>query len=553
METAQSAISNPTTTIASTSDQQANPILPLTEDEVDEEEDGDLYPDPDNCLEDGRVSSQRPKSGRLIFKLPIAQESQPPKDASSNAKLLTQLVSTNLKLFQDNIRLKKFCTNFKLYLEKYSESAESDSVTKSTVEGITSKYEQNYGNIQLQLFNDTAGIKTVIGKFILKQCSIIWNLILSISKTEKLNYTDQTLPPLTDSTNSRTTSPSIQEQSLFSLSQSLLVRLENDASFEDSLCRTFRDENCHQPLPICKSATSETKSHFNLRRRRDQAKLSSMSTAPCSPKKLFTCTFCLATFSYLSTLSQHLVREHNESAYTCFACNRKFKSKTHFARHFHQKSCSLSTFKEDHHVPRICKRSNKVIPCSAGTHPFSCDHCSLTFKRCSYLNKHLKGVHGDKLEPDDIEAKECEELDDQTTLTVDESANPNLGSPKSYYCCLCKESFPASIFLVDHIKAFHTENVCVTCNKQFKVRSCLNRHIKESSCGTREPKRSFSCTFCAFPFKRVTHLHQHILRKHSGDPSLQLVVEKFSETIGEYNDGLLRELSCSSWHLIYSS
>ena len=46
--------------------------------------------------------------------------------------------------------------------------------------------------------------------------------------------------------------------------------------------------------------------------------------------------------------------------------------------------------------------------------------------------------------------------------TVVEENNP-------YYCRLCQQTFDRSIFLVDHIKAFHTENVCVSCNKQFKV------------------------------------------------------------------------------------
>ena len=55
----------------------------------------------------------------------------------------------------------------------------------------------------------------------------------------------------------------------------------------------------------------------------------------------------------------------------------------------------------------------------------------------------------------------------------------------------------------------------------------MNRHIKESSCGTLRPQRSYPCRFCNFPFKRITHLNQHILRKHSNNPELELVFEKY--------------------------
>ena len=163
---------------------------------------------------------------------------------------------------------------------------------------------------------------------------------------------------------------------------------------------------------------------------------------------------------------------------------------------------------------------------------------SLTFKRASYLNNHIKGVHSQQQNSKKVHQESNKDSDDQPEPNnEDNDKDKDDDANTQYYCCLCKQNFNHSIFLVDHIKAFHTENVCVSCNKQFKVRSCLNRHIKESSCGTLSPQRSYPCTFCNFPFKRITHLNQHILRKHSNNPSLELIFENYSSTNVEDGGG----------------
>ena len=167
--------------------------LTMNEDELeDEEEDLEEPDDPGDLDYNSNVASNSTKESTNASKR--SKSSQTERTSTKNnssAKLLSQLIGLNLKLFQDNFRLKKFCSNFKLYLEKYRENSpavntaptsrsqeggksskqSSSSTTKGASSGaevaneIYTKYEQNYGNIQWQLFNDYAAIKGVIGEF----------------------------------------------------------------------------------------------------------------------------------------------------------------------------------------------------------------------------------------------------------------------------------------------------------------------------------------------------------------------------------------------------
>ena len=137
------------------------------EESLEEEEEEDLEESDDSQDRDyvttSNVSiakSKLPRSTKPLRKgLPIDAVTKPNGD-----KLPSQLIALNLKLFQDNFRLKKFCNNFKLYLEKYCESDQREKSSENCAEEIYCKYEQNYGNIQWQLFNDYTGIKALVGE-----------------------------------------------------------------------------------------------------------------------------------------------------------------------------------------------------------------------------------------------------------------------------------------------------------------------------------------------------------------------------------------------------
>ncbi|KAJ6224297.1 hypothetical protein RDWZM_002842 [Blomia tropicalis] len=430
-----------------------------------------------------------------------------------NDQLLPSLIKTSLKLFQDNFRLKKFCYNFKSYLENHSNST-------SVAQEISEKFEQNYGNIQWQLFNDFQTIKSLIDH------------IESAGNQMPSNFpSDKHL-----------------EQFLFSQAQSLLAKLEHDPVHEDLLIQALIQEYERKDGGEGDAKSSNKTNSHNLRNRRSRSSLTN-SFNSSERYQLFTCHFCAASFSFVDSLVQHLVREH-ESIFQCFNCNRKFKSKLPFIKHFRRNDCFNIQFDKDtkessksikkvtssqsQQVKRgitkksksskLAKSKKSYIPRPANQ-LFQCPHCPLTFKRVTYMNNHIKGSHRNESTND---------ANDDNSNPADECDESKEGDIQ-YYCCLCKQTFDHPIHLVDHIKAFHTENVCVSCNKQFKVRSCINRHIKETSCCTLNPQRSFNCTFCNFPFKRITHLNQHILRKHSNNPSLELVYENYHDNSNDQN------------------
>lgn len=136
------------------------------EDFDSEEEEGEEEDDDD---EDYVVEIDDSHRGQKQQQVPSSN------DDDGGVHLLVQLIKVSLKLFQDNFRLKKFCNNFKLYLEKYCEPnsgilESNNNIKQRTGEEIYAKYEQNFGNIEWQLFNDDTTVKILLGK---------WDLSLS--------------------------------------------------------------------------------------------------------------------------------------------------------------------------------------------------------------------------------------------------------------------------------------------------------------------------------------------------------------------------------------
>ena len=89
--------------------------------------------------------------------------------------LLSQLIKINIKLFQDNFRLKKFCFNFKHYLEKEKQITMANNNNKMKTrkktdeekiatlsEEIYTKFDKNYKAIHYQ-FDDYHPIKMLLG------------------------------------------------------------------------------------------------------------------------------------------------------------------------------------------------------------------------------------------------------------------------------------------------------------------------------------------------------------------------------------------------------
>ena len=361
---------------------------------------------------------------------------------------------------------------------------------------------------------------------------------------------------------------------LFSKAQRNAARLEHDPVYREILLDSILGPASSQPSSSSNDH-SMVKEHA-LRTRSSRSSSSSSSAFTATLPSSYACHSCGGRFPYLDSLLSHLKREH-DAPYQCFQCSLRFPSRILLNKHLESGKCNIggdlpvrvrplpaNLFgkkrgrkpKEKVDLPpevftKVASKGTQTGPYGGkpgdrpltqeeegGATTYICPYCKIIFKRPINLSAHIKGVHvGD---PGYAAAAAQVSLSEEVQELLAESEDENEaagkkkkeGNPKAYLCRLCSRHFSRSIFLVDHIRAFHTENVCVSCNRQFKVRSTLNRHIKESDCARTAALPAiptFSCCFCSIaPFKRIAHLNQHILRKHSADPSLEIVVEPFN-------------------------
>lgn len=349
---------------------------------------------------------------------------------------------------------------------------------------------------------------------------------------------------------------------LFNQSQRNLTRLEHDIPYREILLDSILGPNPASVYPSYQAVVGRSLRQTPSRLSKTQKKASKDEPAPKG--QTFLCPGCGADFPFLDSLLLHQASEH-DAPFRCFGCNVKFKQRSFFVKHLSSRKCNIGGERPPRPVlpgPRFyqkqkCKKVGKkaddpipaatsvvnaqgvrvpIIAATTEANIFICPYCKNTFKRALNLRAHIRGVHAG-----DPGFKGCtiSELNGDLTTEISEVIEPGEDpgdleegqvvpgagaegyNPREYICRPCNRHFGRSIYLVDHFKTVHTENVCTGCGKEFKVRSTLNRHIKESNCARTEAKpisRSYSCAFCQFPFKRLNHLNQHILRKHSNDP-----------------------------------
>ncbi|CAJ1053979.1 zinc finger protein 665-like [Xyrichtys novacula] len=108
--------------------------------------------------------------------------------------------------------------------------------------------------------------------------------------------------------------------------------------------------------------------------------------------------------------------------------------------------------------------------------PFSCPVCSLTFSQSYHMTRHLRNQH-------------------------------DLGQ---YICTKCGKSLGSWLELKEHRKTHAVEGLtCLACDKQFKEKAELVRHLKVHKKVTNP--RSLICGDCGKVFGRMYHLKRHLM------------------------------------------
>ncbi|KAM9769234.1 uncharacterized protein ACNS7B_012127 [Menidia menidia] len=114
--------------------------------------------------------------------------------------------------------------------------------------------------------------------------------------------------------------------------------------------------------------------------------------------------------------------------------------------------------------------------------PFSCPVCAMPFSQSYHMTRHVRNQHG-------------------------------LGQ---HVCSKCGRSFGTWLDLKAHRKTHAVEGLtCLACDKQFKEKAALARHLKLHRKVEASP-RSLSCSDCGKAFGRMYHLKRHIMTHRKG-------------------------------------
>ena len=128
--------------------------------------------------------------------------------------------------------------------------------------------------------------------------------------------------------------------------------------------------------------------------------------------------------------------------------------------------------------------------------PFKCEYCEHTFGRLSHLRKHVKKVCGPNKQ-------------EKQASTI-------------FQCKFCETVFPSKIELRKHTSTCEKKeskvkpdqvalHVCNICNKDFASPYNVRRHQL-----THSDDRPFACQFCNKSFKEKSSLTKHVKRVHVG-------------------------------------
>ena len=140
----------------------------------------------------------------------------------------------------------------------------------------------------------------------------------------------------------------------------------------------------------------------------------------------------------------------------------------------------------------------------------TCDHCGEDFQNDSFLSRHLRENHQDKIEQFKCPSCDYTSYDKRYMKTHRQKHIYN----KTYlYCDQCEYKSKRKILLQNHLKQNHDSNLkyfqCDRCDYKAARKDNLITHQNSQHDNVRYP-----CDQCEYQATRMSYLQQHLLTKH---------------------------------------
>nr|CAI5835590.1 unnamed protein product [Callosobruchus analis] len=274
-------------------------------------------------------------------------------------------------------------------------------------------------------------------------------------------------------------------------------------------------------------------------------------------RKIHKCTTCDFNTTILTEFKRHQLKHTDRNSNICVHCNKSFLNKTLLDDHIVKKHPSF--------IYSVTSKIRECTKCSYKTtiagylkrhmvqHPDgipTCMHCNTAFKTHDSLNEHIIKKHPKFIASITRKIHACTKCNFKTVYTSSFQCHllkhPETAAAYNYRTCShCNAAFTRQEFLNEHILQIHPQFtasitqkllLCSKCTFKTAISRNFQRHLLEHPETAVNYKFSV-CIHCNEPFKSITMLDEHIIKKHpSSIPSITRKIHKcttcdFSTTI----------------------
>ena len=270
--------------------------------------------------------------------------------------------------------------------------------------------------------------------------------------------------------------------------------------------------------------TSKTFDKDYLKLTKNQSSSNSNYQNLCETKKA-KCLECDKKFSQKSTLYYHNKVVHEKKDDTNLSKVHERRNKSFDTNASSERNLEMKPF--------FCKNKDKNGKTRDKKGKLKCSQCDNTYNKEYNLKHHVKIVHERK----NFIGREIDAVfKSRKEITTH---NDEIHEGPKHKCTLCDKDFLKRATVFEHIKAVHwmkddsalstvhernkshvherkKSHYCMICHSKFRLKSRLNRHIKED-----HEKQQFrqNCPMCSHTFSHISRLNAHMVSVHEGKTS----------------------------------